>query len=182
MMRPRVSAGLLVLFAVSVGLGTGPMPAHADDPCEAFTWDVRHERALFAQPPQPLAAGQTPAASPAFATERLYQLTLSAASKVSFVSPPHEGRTKGVHAGLARVTVDVPGVYRLSLDQPVWVDVIAGGAVIAAKDHQGRPGCNAPHKVVEFALPSATPVILQFSGEVPTVKVTVTRPPAPQTG
>jgi hypothetical protein len=182
MMRPRVSAGLPVWFAVSVGLGIGPLPAHADDPCAAFTWDVRHERTLFGQPPQSLAAAQTPAASPALATDRLYQLQLSAASKVSFVTPPHAGRGAGAYAGLVIVTVNTPGVYRVSIDQPVWVDVFANGAVVAAKDHQGRSGCSAPHKVVEFALPSAVPVTLQFSGEVPTVKITVSRSPAPQTG
>jgi hypothetical protein len=182
MMRPRVSVRLLVLCAVSVDLGAGPMLAHAGDPCAAFTWDVRHERTLFSQPPQPLAAGQTPTDSPALTIDQLYQLRLSAQSKVSFVTPAHKGRGEGAYAGLVVVTVDTPGVYRVSLDQPVWVDAIVKGAVVAAKDFQGRPACNAPHKVVEFALPSATPVTFQFNGQVPTVKVTVSRSPAAQTG
>jgi hypothetical protein len=184
MMQPRVSARLLVLFGVSVSFGAGPMLAHADDPCAAFTWDVRHERALFGQPARPLAAGRTPAASPPLATDQLYQLKLSPQTQVTFVAPPGGKRRVEVpFAGLARVTVHAPGVYRIALDQPVWVDVIAGGTVVAAKDHQGRPGCNAPHKIVEFALPAGTPVTLQFSGgDVATVKVTVSRSPAPQTG
>jgi hypothetical protein len=66
-------------------------------------------------------------------------------------------------------------VYRISLDQPLWVDVIADGAMVPAKDFQGRRGCNAPHKVVEFLLPARVPITLQFSGgNASTVKVTVT--------
>jgi hypothetical protein len=69
-------------------------------------------------------------------------------------------------------------VYRIALDQPLWVDVIANGTVVQAKDFQGRPGCNAPHKIVEFLLPAASPITLQFSGSaVRVVKVTVTRSP-----
>lgn len=180
MMRLRVSVHLLVLFGVSVGFGAGPRPAHADDPCAAFTWDVHHERTLFAQPPRPLAAGQTPAASPPLAPDQLYQLTLSPLSKVTFLAPPsRKGHGEQPYAGLVLVRVDTPGVYRVSLDQPVWVDVVVNGAVVAPQDHQGRPGCNAPHKIVEFSLPAGTPVTLQLSGEVPTVKVTVSRSPGP---
>jgi hypothetical protein len=70
-------------------------------------------------------------------------------------------------------------VYRVSLEQPLWVDVIANGTLVPAKDFQGRPGCNAPHKIVEFTLPAQVPITLQFSsGGVSTVKVTVTRSPA----
>ena len=156
------------------------MLAHADDPCAAFTWDVRHERTLFGQPPRSLAAGQTPAASPALATDQLYQLKLSAETKVTFVAPPgRKRRVEGAYAGLALVTVDAPGAYRVSLDQPLWVDVVASGVVVAAKDFQGRPGCSAPHKIVEFALPGGKPMLLEFSSSVtPSIKVSVSRSPA----
>jgi len=69
-------------------------------------------------------------------------------------------------------------MYRIALDRRVWADVIANGSSVQAKDFQGRPGCNAPHKVVECMLPAGAPVTLQFSGaNAPTVKVTVTRSP-----
>lgn len=184
MIQLRVSARLLVLLGVSAGFGASPMLAHADDPCAAFTWDVRHERTLFSQPARPLAAGQTLAASPSLATDRLYQLKLIAQKEVTLATPPGgKRRVEAAYAGLARLTVHAPGIYRIALDQPVWVDVIASGAIVPAKDHQGRAGCNAPHKIVEFALPAGTPVTLQFSGgDVETVKVTVSRSPAPKTG
>ena len=170
----------LVLFAVSV-MGTAvPRLAHADDPCAAFTWDVRHERTLFGQQPRPLAAGSTLAAAPTAVTDQLYALKLTGQAGVTFpATPGTRPKTDAPYAGLVRLTVSAAGVYRISLDQPVWVDVVANGSIVAAKDHQGRPGCNAPHKIVEFVLPAGTPVTLQFSaGTVATAKVTVTRSPA----
>ena len=180
MRRLWISLRLPLTFGVSVALTlTGGLRlAHAeDDPCAAFTWDVRHERALFGKEPQPLTAGQTLAALPTLSADRLYQVELQGESEVKFLAPP--GRKRGAgggYAGLARLTVDTDGLYRISLDQPLWVDVIANGAMIPAKDFQGHRGCNAPHKVVEFVLPARVPITLQFSGgNASTVKVTVTR-------
>jgi hypothetical protein len=142
--------------------------------------DVRNERALFGNKPQVLTGGQTLAASPTLAADRLYQVELRPQSEVTFLEPPGRKRGDGASfAGLARLTVETAGVYRIALDQPLWVDVIANGTLVPAKDFQGRPGCDAPHKIVEFVLPAQVPVTLQFSGgSVAAVKVTVTRSPA----
>jgi hypothetical protein len=181
MMRPRVSARPLAFLLGVYACAAVPVLAHADDPCAAFSWDVRHERDLFAQPPRPVVAGQTLGTAPTLATDQLYQLRLSGQRAVTFAAPPGgKGHVDSAYAGLARLTVDAAGVYRISLDLPVWIDVIANGTVVAARDFQGRPGCNAPHKIVEFALPAGTPVTLQFSGgKASTVKITVSRAPAP---
>ena len=179
MRRLRISLRLPLTFAVSVAvtLAGGLRIAHADDePCAGFTWDVRHEQALFGNEPQPLTAGQSPAALPSLSADRLYRVELRGESEVKFLKPPGRKRDdRGGYAGLARLTVDTDGVYRISLDQPLWVDVIADGAMVPAKDFQGRRGCSAPHKVVEFLLPARVPITLQFSGgNASTVKVTVT--------
>ena len=162
---------LAVTLAASVGL------AYADDPCAAFTWDVHQERALFGTEPQVVTGGQTVAASPTLSANRLYQVELRAQSEVKFLEPPGRKRGDGgAFAGLVRLTVETAGVYRISLDEPLWIDVISNGTVVPAKDFQGRPGCNAPHKIVEFVLPPGSLITLQFSGSsVPIVKVTVTR-------
>jgi len=177
----QFSVRLLLVFGLSliVTPAAGVRLAHADDPCTAFTWDVHHERTLFETKPQILTSGQTVVASPTLAADRLYQVELTAQSEVKFLEPPGRKRGDGGgFAGLVRLTVATAGVYRISLDQPLWVDVIANAALLPAKDHQGRPGCNAPHKVVEFLLPAGSPVTLQFSdSRVPVVKVTVTRSP-----
>jgi hypothetical protein len=172
----RLARLLMVSISAMVGVGS----VHANDPCAAFTWDVRHEQTLFATEPQTLVAGEKLAASPTLTIDHLFQLKLRGQSEVTFAAPP--GRRPpgdGTYGGLARLTVDTAGVYRVSLDQPLWVDAVVDGAVLAAKDFQGRKACNAPHKVVEFLLPAGTPVTLQLSGgHTPAVKITVTRAPA----
>jgi len=155
--------------------------AAADDPCAAFTWDVHHERELFAAAPQSVAAAAKLAAAPALAAEHLYALQLMQQSQVIFAVPPGKHRSAdGPYAGLARVTVPQAGAYRISLDAPLWVDLLVNGGALTARDFQGRPGCSAPHKVVEFELPANTPLTLQFSGaQSATVKIAVTRTPVP---
>jgi len=165
---------------IFLGFSALASSALADDPCAAFTWNVEHERALFDGQPFVVAAGQTNAASPTLVADRLYQLELNGQSAVTFASTPgRKSTTGGAYAGLARFTVETGGVYRVALDQKVWVDVVANGSVVPAKDFQGRAGCNAPHKIVEFQLPAKTLTTLQFSGGTgPALKVAVTRAPA----
>lgn len=154
--------------------------AGAEDPCAGFSWDVQRERALFAGQAQDLAAGRTLGAAPALAIGRLYELELSAQPEVGFVAPPGKvWRTEATYAGLTTLSVATAGVYRIALDQAAWVDVLVHGVALKARDFQGRPGCSAPHKIVEFVLPAATALILQFSGAVTSsMEVTVSRAPA----
>jgi len=160
------------MFTVGAGL------ARADDPCDAFKWDVRHERTLFGQQPHPLAAGQKVAAAPTVVIDQLYELKLPVQAEVAFLTPGKKPKSDEAYAGLARLTIRSTGVYRISLDQPVWVDVVTNGTVVTAKDHQGSRGCNAPHKIVEFQLSAGVPVTLQFSGaSVATAKLAITRSP-----
>ena len=177
-MRCPIIPPALLFLGFSVAIAS---PPPAEDPCAAFTWDVTHERTLFRQEAQNLPAGNAAAAAPDLATDRLYQLQLRAQTEVAFATQPGkklpgEGKT---YAGLASLTVATAGVYRIALDQAFWVDVIADDSLVQARDFQGRPGCNAPHKIVEFLLPAGKPITLQFSGgRVSTVRVSVTRSPA----
>ena len=151
----------------------------AVDPCAAFSWDVHHERDLFSKQPVDLASGKALADAPALTPDRLYELELRAQPEVTFSLPP--SRTwpeEATYAGLARLTVETAGVYRFALDQPAWVDVVAGGALLPSRDAQGRVGCSTPYKIVEFVLPAGKPLVLEFSASVtPSIRVTVTRSP-----
>jgi hypothetical protein len=139
---------------------------------------------LFATEPTALSAGTDVASSPSLAADRLYELQMCLQPEVIFAVPPGKKTlTDGAYAGLAILTVDVAGVYRISLDQPFWIDVAASGELSRSRGFQGRPGCNAPHKIVEFVLPAGTPLTLQLSGAAsPAAKLTVTRsaPQSPQ--
>jgi hypothetical protein len=79
------------------------------------------------------------------------------------------------YAGLASFQIAQPGSYRVSIDAPFWIDVVAGGALLPPKDFQGQHGCSAPHKIVEFELPGARPLILQLSNAIQDeIRVTIT--------
>ncbi len=150
------------------------------DECAGFKWDVRKEQALFAGPSVTLAAGKDVATAPAVATDTLYQLQLLPQATVVFALAPGKAiPPDGVYAGLATLTLAQPGHhYRVALDLPFWVDVVANGKLATAVDFQGQRGCDAPHKIVEFDLDGAKSVVLQLSGAgKPMIHLSVTQVP-----
>jgi hypothetical protein len=153
--------------------------ALAEDGCSGFQWNVSRERALFATQAEALSPGSEPSSAPIMRIDHLYRWTLAPQDKVTFAVPPGKKMlVDGAHAGLARFRVDAPGLYRISLDQPFWIDIVADGKIIQSKDFQGMPGCQAPHKVVQYELPAAKDLLIQLSGATnPDVRVTVTRTP-----
>jgi hypothetical protein len=76
---------------------------------------------------------------------------------------------------LYQLQLQQAGVYRVSLDQGAWIDIVADGRMIGSGDFQGRPGCTAPHKIVQFLLPAGQELLLQFSAAVaPVLRVAIT--------
>jgi hypothetical protein len=174
------------LFACSllaaVLAGAAAPPAVAADPCSDFKWNVSKEHALFSGSPVSLRAGKDIPSAPTIDADRLYLLELTPQDQVAFaVSPGKKMLTDGAYAGLAVIKINAPGAYRVSVDVPFWIDVVAGGKLVPTKDFQGQRGCDAPHKIVEYELAGAQPFVLQVSGmTMPTVRVTVTRSPHTQ--
>ncbi|HEX2791351.1 MAG TPA: hypothetical protein VHN17_13050 [Steroidobacteraceae bacterium] len=160
-------------LALSLAAG---MAAAQDDPCAKFTWNIQRERALFASAPQAVVAGHDASSAPPLAPERPYQLQLAAAGQITLLLPPGKNTsTDGAYAGMARLRLAQPGSYRVSVDQPLWIDVVADGKMIQSVDFQGRPGCLAPHKIVQYSLPGGRELLLQLSGAPkPVVRLTIT--------
>lgn len=146
--------------------------------CAGFRWDVSHEVALFATTPTKISAGTNAAAAPAVATDRLYEVKLSAQSQVRFAVPPAKLMlTGGDDAGILEVDISTPGLYRVALSRHFWIDVVAGNRLVSTTDFSGSPDCAGPRKIVEFVLPRGH-LLLQLSGYVDeTVRLTVTRVP-----
>jgi hypothetical protein len=177
-----VSRARIRTFLVVLGL-IGAQAARAapvDDACVDFKWDVSKERALFAGTPESLTAGKDSKSAPIVAPNRLYKLRLLAQDQVVFsASPTKKPEGKSAYAGLAAFKISMPGSYRISVDQPFWIDVVSKGSLVAAKDFQGQHSCRAPHKIVEFELVDTRPHVLQFSNaRSDSVLVTVTASPA----
>jgi hypothetical protein len=167
---------------VALVMGSIAIPAHADDPCAGFKWDVSKERALFAESAVPLTAGKDRKSAPVVVPNHLYQLQLTPQDHVAFVTPPAKKMlAEGAYAGIAMLKVPASASYRVAVDIPFWIDVVLNGALVTAKDFQGQQGCSAPHKIVEFELDAAQPLVLQFSGATRgSVRLTVTQSPVRQ--
>jgi hypothetical protein len=166
-------------FVVSLILMSATLPALADDACVDFKWDVSKERALFAGIPTALKSAKDSTSAPAIAPNRLYRLQLTPQEQVTLaVNPGKKAPAAGAFAGLATVTIAAAGAYRIAIDLPVWIDVVSGGSLLAAKDFEGQRNCSAPHKIVEFDLTGGQSYILQFSnGMRENILLTVTASP-----
>jgi hypothetical protein len=175
MMQERCAARWWAVLALSLAAG---IASAQDDPCAKFSWNVDKERALFATAPLALAAGHNAASAPQLEPGRLYQLQLTADAQVTLALPSGKKSNTAPdssYAGLARLSLQQPGNYRVSADQPVWIDIVADGKMIDSADFQGRAGCQAPHKIVQYSLPAGRELLLQLSGAPSaTVRLTIT--------
>ncbi len=174
MLSVRTRASLVALIVAAM-----PASVFADG-CIDFKWDVSRERALFEGTSISVQAGTDVAGAPALEMDRLYRIQLAAQDKVAFaVVPAKKMPTPGAHAGLARLRVPTAGVYRVSLDLPVWIDAAVNGALVKAGDFQGQHDCHAPHKIVEFELTGVQEIVLQLSeASLEVVRVAITASPA----
>jgi hypothetical protein len=160
----RLEQGLA--HAALILLVAGGAAVHAaDDPCAGFKWDVAHERSLFVGKAMTERAGADVTQAPAIEPDHLYELMLTRQDQVHFQAPPGKApRTGGTFAGLLRLKVAKPGLYRISVDQPFWIDVASGTELVHSTDYQGAPGCSAPNKIVQYLLPAARDLMVQVSG------------------
>jgi hypothetical protein len=169
-----VAKSVLLLWTASMACGA---LVHADA-CIDFKWDVQRERALFATAPIAVSAGSDLKSAPSLTPDHLYRIKLMAQSGVRFAAAPARAGGDDAHAGLALLNLPADANYRVSLDLPAWIDVVSSGTLVQAKDFQGQHDCNAPHKIVEFELKAATPLILQLShASAESVLVTITAAP-----
>jgi hypothetical protein len=164
---PLISVAPLAAFAQQNSL--------AADPCARYKWDVARERALFAAAASPVRAATDGRSPPRIATDRAYRVQLSPAGQVAFpTSPGKVLPSEGSYSGVLTLTVPASGNYRVAVDQAMWIDVVADTRLVPATDYEGQHGCEAPRKIVQFALDAKKPLILQLSGSSQaTVRITI---------
>ncbi|HEX4153097.1 MAG TPA: hypothetical protein VHY75_12900 [Steroidobacteraceae bacterium] len=155
-----IAASLLLALPSSAGAG---QPAAGSDPCAGFKWDVTRERALFSGPAAPLDAA-TRGSAPALAMPgRLYRLQLAPTAKIVFPAAPGRPAPANTYAGVLRLAVPGPGFYRIAVDAPLWIDLLADGQLLPPTDYEGQRDCSGPRKIVEFDLEGAHRWTLQLS-------------------
>jgi hypothetical protein len=137
----------------------------AADPCARYKWDVTRERALFAAAASPVTAAKDGRSPPHIGTDRAYRVQLAPAGQVAFPTLPGKVLpAEGNYSGVLALTVPTSGNYRVAVDQAMWIDVVAETHLVAATDYEGQHSCDAPRKIVQFALEAKKPLILQLNG------------------
>lgn len=155
---------IAIMSAALLSVLTARAHAADADPCAGFSWDVAHERTLFAAAPESATAGVRAGSAPALSVDKLYRLALAEEGKVTFAAAPERKRAgERTYAGLARLHIRVAGTYRVALNRPFWIDIVQDGKLISSSGFTGSHGCDAPRKVVQYAL-QAGDYLLQLSG------------------
>jgi hypothetical protein len=162
----------------AIAAATASMSVHAADPCDAFTWNVSHERAVFATPAIMVSAAAAAGAAPTLAVDKLYEIALTPQDQVHFVlAPEKKTLADGAYAGMVTLHIPMAGKYRVSMSEGFWIDLIAAGKFVPTDDFTGSHACHAPRKIVQFTLPAGD-LTLQFANtNNASVQVTVTAAP-----
>lgn len=169
------------LFGVSCLALTVMHAAVAAEPattCQASGWDMSRELKAFGRPPQSEAAGSSVSNMPLLRLDTLYGLRLRTQSEVEFVQPPGKAPNGPTPmGGIIRFKVPTRGVYRVTLDSPLWIDVVTATGIIAPSAYTGWHECTVFRKSVDYTLEAGQTVALQFSGAATDlVKVTIEAP------
>ena len=147
--------------------------------CQAPGWEMSRELQAFAQPPQSATAGTSVKQLPLIRAGTLYALRLQAQDDVQFARPlERQPKAATPMGGMGHFTVAAGGLYRVTVDSPLWIDVVTPRGVMAPTAYTGWHDCSVFRKSVDYTLAAGQEVTLQFSdAATDLVKVTI-EPPA----
>jgi hypothetical protein len=148
------------LSAAALAAAPGLAQAQEGSGCGGFKWPLDNERAALTRPDKPsLANGGTVALDVATTLE------LQPLASAGLPKPP-ERAPKSPQAFAGHFTLAAPakpGVYKVTISSPAWIDVLDSGNYLHPKAFTGAMACEGARKSVKFDLPSG-PLALQFSG------------------
>jgi hypothetical protein len=163
---PRVvMIGLGFAATLTAGRARAQDPA---DSCRANGWDMSGEIAAFKSTAENLPAAVGQFNLPPLELGVLYVLKLSPQTSVQY--PQVSTKKSLVHnplGGLATLTVPADGQYRITVDSPLWIDVVGPDGTIAPSAYTGWHECRLFRKSIEYSLPGGKPLILQLSEATP---------------
>jgi hypothetical protein len=147
-------------------------PAFAQEPvgCDKFKWPLERERALLAT--------AAPAASGAEISQPLtaVKITLAPYADAHLPAAPERApKSADSYAGFVRMSAPPKaGLYRITLSQGAWIDVIQDGHEVKSAVFSGATGCAGVRKSVKFELAAAPFVIILSGTTVHDIAVVVT--------
>ena len=128
--------------------------------CDKFKWPLDRERALLAKP-APVQSGDTLAAPVAHAVA----IALVPFAEAGLpLAPQRAPKAADSYAGFLRAAAPPQaGIYRITLAQAAWIDVVQDGHEVASAAFSGAVGCDGVRKSVKFELKSE-PFTIELSG------------------
>jgi hypothetical protein len=147
------------LFAAALAAAPGLAMAQEPAGCGGFKWPLDREIAALVSPAK--------AALPnggALAYDQATMLDLKPLADAALPYPP-ERQSKATQSYAGHFTLappPKPGVYRITIGAPGWIDVIDGGQFLHPRAFSGATGCEGARKSVKFDLPGK-PLDIQLS-------------------
>jgi hypothetical protein len=136
--------------------------------CMAPGWDMAAEVKAFQSTAENLPASRSSLELPPLELGRLYVLRLSPQTEVQYLqTTAKKSLVQSPLGGLAQFNVPRPGNYRITVDSPLWIDVVAAGAVLAPGSFNGWHSCRLFRKTVQYALQAGQAYVLQLSEATP---------------
>jgi hypothetical protein len=161
----------LALAAVHIVPGaTAPRAAAADlsEGCESSGWDMTREVTRFKSTAENVPAGASETGLPPLELDVLYVLKLRPQTEVKYLEA--SGRKSLVQSplgGLAAFSVKTDGQYRITVDAPLWIDVVGPKGTVSPSSFIGWHECRLFRKSVEYALSGGESYLLQLSEATP---------------
>jgi len=147
--------------------------------CMAPGWDMSAELKAFQSAAENVPAGSSSLELPPLELGRLYVLRLGSQTGVQYlVTTPKKSLVQSPLGGLAQFNVPSSGNYRITVDSPLWIDVVAAGATLAPSTYNGWHSCRLFRKTVQYALQTGQAYVLQLSEATPEL-VRIVIEPAP---
>lgn len=166
MKRLSVVAAVLLGFPSAVlaqDLPQRPMQEMHGD-CSNFAWDLTEEFRLWDQAAVSLPM-QDAGSGPGLESGRRFELALVPQPEVAFTVPPEQDRGgPDKFAGIIRLTLPTPGLYRISASNPAWIDLVRDGTIVPSAAFEMQTECRTIFKTVAYRVETAGEFLLQING------------------
>ena len=112
-----------------------------------------------------------------FAVGEAIHLALHPDGEVAYLTLPQGEGEAASFGGMASLTVEQAGTYRVGLSEPVWVDVVLDGKPAETVRFGPGPACSGIRKAVSFVLLPGRHVLEISGSTLPQTGVVVERLP-----
>jgi hypothetical protein len=113
-------------------------------------------------------AGASEANLPPLELDVLYVLKLRPQTEVKYLqASDKKSLVQAPLGGLAAFSVKADGQYRVTVDAPLWIDVVGSEGTIAPTTYLGFHECRLFRKSVEYKLRGGQSYLLQLSEATP---------------